>query len=363
MACSHARPPGSRRPRTTGGDPEPRPGYGAAHAIPSENPVLGIRLGSRCARPGPPGVLVGMTQPPIQAEDLVKRYGTRIVVDAVSFRTQPGRVTALLGPNGAGKSTTLRMLLGLARPTSGTALVMGQPYRSLPNPARLCGVMIDANQAHPGRTGRAHLAALAAASGTPRTRIATVLDQVGLTGAARRRVGTYSLGMKQRLGLAAALLADPATIVLDEPTNGLDPDGITWLWHLLDDLAANGRTVLVSSHQLAEVAQVADDVVIIAQGRVRANAPLAQLTNPEQATTFASPDPIEAWHHALPGTRLERQPAGGWIAHGLAPAQIGAAATSHRLTLHHLASAGRSLADIYADLTHDHLDHTTETRP
>jgi len=214
--------------------------------------------------------------PAIQVAGLCKKFGHVAAVQDVSFTVAYGRITGLLGPNGAGKTTTLRILLGLIRPDAGTATIAGTPYPDLASPAQTVGALLDA-AAHPGRSGRDHLRVLAAAAGIPDDRADTLLATVGLQPAARQRAGGYSLGMRQRLGLAAALLGDPAVLVLDEPANGLDPQGIRWLRDLLRRLAAEGRAVLVSSHILAEVAQTADDVVIIYHGQTVTQAPLPDL--------------------------------------------------------------------------------------
>ena len=214
----------------------------------------------------------------INVDHLTKRYGTVTAVDGLSFEVGPGRVTGFLGPNGAGKTTTLRMLLGLAAPTSGTATINGVRYRDLRNPARTVGAALENDCFHPGRSAAEHLRIMAIAAGISRRRVAQVLDVVGLTEAGHRRVGTYSLGMRQRLTLATTLLGDPGVLILDEPLNGLDPDGIRWMRDLLRQLAGEGRTVLVSSHLLAEAAQTVDDVVVINRGRLAAEGPVAELT-------------------------------------------------------------------------------------
>jgi ABC-2 type transport system ATP-binding protein len=205
----------------------------------------------------------------LAVRNLTKHFGAVRAVRELTFEVPPGRVTGFLGPNGAGKTTTLRALLGLVRPTSGVALIGGRPYADLPEPRRVVGAVLEATGFHPGRRGRDQLRVLAEVTGVPPARVDEVLDQVGLAADARRRVGEYSLGMRQRLGLGAALLGDPAALVLDEPANGLDPEGMAWLRDLLRGLAADGRTILVSSHVLSEVAQVADHVVIVNQGRLR----------------------------------------------------------------------------------------------
>lgn len=213
----------------------------------------------------------------IVVDGVTKRYGMVTAVDDLTFTVPRGRVTGLLGPNGAGKTTTLRVLLGLVRPDRGTATFGGTPYRELVEPARRVGAVLDAMSFHPGRTARDHLRILAAAGGLDRDRVGVVLEQVGLGDAARRRAGGFSLGMRQRLGLAGALLGDPEILVLDEPANGLDPDGVRWLRLFLRDYAASGRTVLVSSHMLAEVAQTVDDVVILDAGRAVFQGPVGEL--------------------------------------------------------------------------------------
>jgi ABC-2 type transport system ATP-binding protein len=215
--------------------------------------------------------------PAIQITGLRKSYGPFDAVQDVGFTVEPGRVVGLLGPNGAGKTTTLHVLLGLAAPTAGQALVHGRRYADLDDPARTVGALLDAGGLHPGRTGRDHLRVLALAAGLPAHRVDDVLDLVGMTPAADRRVRTYSLGMRQRLGLAAALLGDPALLVLDEPANGLDPAGMRWLRELLRGFADDGGAVLLASHVLSEVTQVADDVVVLGQGRVITAGPLDEL--------------------------------------------------------------------------------------
>jgi ABC-2 type transport system ATP-binding protein len=213
----------------------------------------------------------------IEARGLVKRYGSTTAVDHLSFDVHPGTVTGFLGPNGAGKSTTMRMFVGLDRPDAGTARINGHGYRELRWPLREVGALLEAKAFHPGRTARAHLTALAAANAIPRRRVNDVLEITGLEQAAERRAGKFSLGMAQRLGIAAALLGDPAVLLLDEPVNGLDPDGIRWIRNLLKSLAAAGRTVLVSSHLISEIAQTADQLVVIGRGRLLAQTSVAEL--------------------------------------------------------------------------------------
>jgi len=236
----------------------------------------------------------------IDVAHLTKRRGGRAVVDDVSFTASPGRVTGFLGPNGAGKTSTLRVLLGLDRADGGTALVNGVPYRQLRHPLRTVGALLDAG-AHPSRSARAHLTWLARSNGTPRSRVAEVLDTVGLADAARKRIGAFSLGMGQRLGLAAALLGDPEVLVLDEPVNGLDAEGIRWMRSFLRDYAAAGRTVLLSSHLMGEVAETADDLVVIDRGRIVTRGTVAEVT--------AGHSSLEEAFFALTGTAAT--PGGG----------------------------------------------------
>ena len=224
----------------------------------------------------------------ITVAGLTKRYGPVTAVDGLTFTVAPGQVTGFLGPNGAGKTTTLRMLLGLVAPTAGRALIGGRRYADLREPRRAVGAVLEATGFHPGRTGRDHLRVIAAAGGLPADGIAAVLDRVGLAAAAGRRVRGYSLGMRQRLGLAAALLGDPRVLILDEPANGLDPAGMAELRDLLRGLAADGRTVLMSSHLLSEVAQTVDRVIIVADGTLRFTGPLGELTSGRGETLEAA---------------------------------------------------------------------------
>jgi ABC-2 type transport system ATP-binding protein len=226
-----------------------------------------------------PPVAPSPSEPVVSCKALTKRYGELSAVDDITFSLRAGTVTGYLGPNGAGKTTTLRMLLGLAEPTSGEALVFGRRYRELEQPVRRVGAVLESNDFHPARIGRDHLRMLALAAELPLGRVEQVLELVELGDAAKRRVRSYSLGMRQRLGLAAALLGDPQLLILDEPANGLDPAGVRWLRTFLQTLAAEGRTVLVSSHLLAEVAQTVDHVLIIDHGRLLARGRLDELTN------------------------------------------------------------------------------------
>jgi ABC-2 type transport system ATP-binding protein len=226
----------------------------------------------------------------IRIQNLTKRYGSVLGVDDLSFDVRPGQVTGFLGPNGSGKTTTLRILLGLATPTAGTATIGGLPYRQLPDPVRQVGAALDSNTFHPGRSAAQHLRIITTASGLPRHRVDEVLGLVGLSDVAGRRVGGFSLGMRQRLSLAGALLGDPGVLVFDEPLNGLDPDGIRWLRGLLRELAAQNRTVFVSSHLLSEVAQTVDQVVVLSRGRLVAQTSLSDLVARTAVVRVRTPD-------------------------------------------------------------------------
>lgn len=295
----------------------------------------------------------------LQVEDLTKRFGRRSPVTAVaglSFDVHPGRVTGFLGPNGSGKTTTLRCLLGLVTPTSGRTLIGGLPYASLPDPTRVVGAALEASGFHPGRTGRNHLRVLAAANGVPDARVDTVLELVGLTDAARRRVVEYSLGMRQRLALAAALLPDPAALILDEPANGLDPEGIAWLRGFLRAQAAEGRTVLVSSHVLSEVQQTVDDVVIITQGRLVHAGPLGEIgVAGALRVTVRSPQAARlaaalASAHAH-GVAVEADDDGTLVVTGLSTAQVGQLAFAEGCELHELSTTSDGLEQVFLELT------------
>ena len=292
---------------------------------------------------------------PILIEKLTKRYGPVLAVDDLSFSVPAGRVTGFLGPNGAGKTTTLRILLGLVHPTSGSATINGVAYADLTYPARTVGAVLEATSFHPGRRARDHLLILATAAGIGQSRVEQTLERVGLASAADRRVGGFSLGMRQRLGLAAALLGEPEILVLDEPTNGLDPDGVRWLRGMLRQLASEGRTVLVSSHLLSEVAQTVDDVVIIANGRLVAHGPIADVAR-QAASRFAvllrTPDPAEA-QRALMAADLEvnLEGDGALVVSGATPDAVGRAVAKAGLTLYEMRSLDRTLEDVFLDLT------------
>jgi ABC-2 type transport system ATP-binding protein len=286
----------------------------------------------------------------ISVSHLTKLYDDFAAVQDLSFTVRPGRVTGFLGPNGAGKTTTLRCLLGLVTPTSGTATIGGHRYVDLPDPLREVGALLEASSFHAGRTARDSLRVAALPAGVDQRRIDAVLDLVGLTPAARRRVGEFSLGMRQRLGLAQALLADPGVLVLDEPANGLDPEGIAWLRGFLRSLAAEGRTVLVSSHVLSEVQQTVDDVVIVARGRLVRTGPLAELAG-GGAVRVVTPSPA-ALVAALADAGIEaRAPQPGEVlARGTTPAAVGHVAFTAGVELHGLAPAQSDLETIFLRL-------------
>jgi len=288
----------------------------------------------------------------IEVVALTKRFGATLAVDDLSFSVEPGRITGFLGPNGAGKSTTMRAILGLVRPTAGRTAVLGRPYSELEDPVRRVGVLLETFDAHPGRTGRNHLRVLALAGGIPRSRVDEVLALVDMSTAARRRVKGYSLGMRQRLGLAAALLGDPEVLVLDEPANGLDPQGIRWLRDFLRSLATEGRTILVSSHVLSEVAQTVDDVVIIHRGSLVRQAAMAEVeAMAAGATSVRSPD-AERLAHLLGEASLEAHVVGdGRLAVNAAPERVGEIAAVHGVVLHELVVERASLEEVFLELT------------
>ena len=289
----------------------------------------------------------------ITIEGLTKRFGPVVAVDDLSFEVDQGTVVGFLGPNGAGKTTTLRMLLGLVTPTAGSARIDGKPYRALADPVHHVGAVLEASSFHPGRSARNHLRVVATAAGLPLERADAVLEQVGLTTAARRRVGGFSLGMRQRLGLATALLGDPQVLVLDEPANGLDPEGVHWLRSFLRQLADQGRTVLVSSHVLAEVAQTVDQVVIIARGRLVTQSTLAALTaRTDQLVRVRTPR-AEALRSLLAAQGIHTDPDGAeqLLAAGTTPEAVGQTAAAAGIVIYEMRAERSNLEDVFLQLT------------
>jgi ABC-2 type transport system ATP-binding protein len=291
----------------------------------------------------------------IVVQNLTKQYKRLRAVDDLSFSVRAGRVTGFLGPNGAGKTTTLRMLLNLVTPTAGSATISGRRYAELDEPIRHVGAVLEASSAHRGRTGLNHLRVICAAAGLPRERAAEALEMVGLTPAANRKFKGYSLGMRQRLGIAAALLGDPRVLILDEPANGLDPEGIRWMRDLLKALAGEGRTVLVSSHLLGEMQQLADDVVIVANGRLIREGPVEEVLGsmtglvqtrvrtPQVAELTAALQPVQATVSPLPD--------GAVMVTGADPATVGHAAFTASVELHELIGERADLEQVFLQLT------------
>ncbi|MEU2547300.1 ATP-binding cassette domain-containing protein [Streptomyces roseolus] len=305
----------------------------------------------------------------IDITNLTKEYGGRRAaraVDGLTFRVEPGRVTGFLGPNGAGKSTTMRLVLGLDRPTSGTATIGGRPYATLDEPLRTVGALLDAQAAHPARTGRDHLRFLAASNGLPTRRVDEVLEETGLTPAARRRIRGYSLGMRQRLGIAAALLGDPGVLMLDEPANGLDPEGIVWIRELLRRLAGEGRAVLVSSHLMNETATFADHLVVLGRGRLLADVPMREFIDAHShpRVRVRTGDPIRLRATLLArgwtvGETADRD--GRWTVEGASAEEIGAVTAREGIPVFELADERASLEQAYLALTSDAAEFTALT--
>jgi ABC-2 type transport system ATP-binding protein len=287
----------------------------------------------------------------ITVSGLTKTYGQRTVVDTVSFALEPGTVTGFLGPNGAGKTTTMRMITGLVRADGGQALVDGRPYTELANPGAVMGTLLDASAVHPGRTGRTHLRLLADTIGVPGRRVDELLELVGLTAAAGRRIGGYSLGMRQRLGIAAALLADPPVLMFDEPANGLDPEGIRWMRDLLRGHAARGGTVLLSSHLLGEVEHTVDRLLVIGNGQIVADGPIAELLARDGA--LVRPLDVSAFAAALTAAGFEVQPSGdgALVVPGATPQRIGELAAAGGHVLVDLRPLEHGLEDLFFQLT------------
>jgi len=289
----------------------------------------------------------------IEVDRLTKRYGKTVAVDDLSFNVTPGRITGFLGPNGAGKTTTLKAVLALIHPTSGTTRVLGTHYRELDDPARKVGAVLETSRYHPGRSGRNHLRVLAAQAGIPRQRVEEVLDLVAMKEPAKRRVGGYSLGMRQRLGLAAALLGEPQLLILDEPANGLDPAGIRWLRDLLRSVAHEGRTILVSSHVLAEIEQIADEVVIIHRGKFVAQSTTAELAARAAAGVRVRSPEADRLRELLFGQGMSAivlEDGALGVTDGT-PERVGELAAANNIVLHELVAERATLEEAFLELT------------
>lgn len=298
----------------------------------------------------------------IEARRLTKRYGEKVAVEDLSFTVEPGVVTGFLGPNGAGKSTTMRMIVGLDAPTSGSVTVDGRPYVEHRAPLKAVGALLEARAVHTSRSAYDHLRALAATHAIPRSRVLEVIDLVGLSDVAGKRAGGFSLGMGQRLGIASALLADPTTLILDEPVNGLDPEGIRWIRDLLKSLAAEGRTVFVSSHLMSEMSLTADHVIVVGRGRLIADMPMADLI--AQASTdvvlVRSPQAEELGVALLGAGVTVSKPEGDLLeVSGLRAAQIGERARDLGIALHELTAKQASLEEAFMAMTQDQLEYQT----
>jgi len=295
----------------------------------------------------------------ITAHSLTKRYGAATAVDGLTFEVAPGVVTGFLGPNGSGKSTTMRMIVGLDHPDSGSALINGKPYCELGWPLREVGALLDAKAFHPARTARNHLRWIALTNDIPTSRVDEVLDEVGLTSVANRRVGKFSLGMTQRLGIAAALLGDPGVLLFDEPVNGLDPEGIRWVRYFLRDLAKQGRTVFVSSHLISEMSLTAERLIVIGRGRLIAETSVADFIARSSAGTvkLVTPDLAE-FTVALTAAGAEVVDSDGSLTiDGLTSAQIGDLAARDGFRVHELATVTASLEDAFMELTQDDVEY------
>ncbi|GAA2280153.1 ABC transporter ATP-binding protein [Streptomyces atrovirens] len=298
----------------------------------------------------------------IEVRGLTKRYGEVLAVDDLTFAVRPGEVTGFLGPNGAGKSTTLRMVLGLDAATSGTATVGGRPYVAQPAPLRAVGALLDAGAVLPSRTARHHLLALAAGNGIPRRRVSEVLAEVGLEAVAHRRAGTFSLGMRQRLGIAGALLGDPPVLVFDEPLNGLDPEGIVWIRGLMRRMAAEGRAVLMSSHLMSEMELTAGHLIVIGRGRLIADTAMKEFIGAYSGREVVVRTPRAAALRRMlsAAVRVREDGVDGLVVTGLEAAEIGALAAAGGVELHELAPRQASLEQAFMDLTRDAVEYHTE---
>jgi ABC-2 type transport system ATP-binding protein len=298
----------------------------------------------------------------IEARGLTKDYGDKRAVDGLTFTVQPGIVTGFLGPNGSGKSTTMRLILGLDRATAGDVTVNGKHYRDHAAPLHEVGTLLEARSVHTGRSASNHLLAMAQTHGIPRRRVDELIDLVGLREVAKKRAGKFSLGMGQRLGIAAALLGDPRTVMLDEPVNGLDPEGIHWIRHLLKDLASEGRTVFVSSHLMSEMALTADHLIVVGRGRLIADTPTHEFLQQASGNVVVvrSPQADALRGHVLaPDVTVVALEPGLIEVHGLTAQQIGETAARHGIVLHELTPQQASLEEAFMDLTRDDVEFKT----
>jgi ABC-2 type transport system ATP-binding protein len=296
----------------------------------------------------------------IDVRGLTKRYGPRTVVDDLSFTVSAGQVTGFVGPNGSGKSTTMRMIMGLAAPSGGSVTIGGRRYRDLPVPLTEVGALLDAGAVHGGRTAHDHLLALAASNGLPRRRVGEVLARTGLDGVAGRRAGVFSLGMRQRLGIAATLLGDPRVLIFDEPMNGLDPEGIRWIRDFMRSLAREGRVVLVSSHLMSEMAQTADHLVVIGRGRLIADTGMSEFMRANgEGTVLVRTDDAAAFARRLSaaGATVREGAESSLVVSGMTCAQIGKLAAYHHVALSELTPQRASLEDAFMELTSDSVEY------
>jgi ABC-2 type transport system ATP-binding protein len=296
----------------------------------------------------------------IEAHELTKRYGDKTAVDGISFTIAPGSVTGFLGPNGAGKSTTMRMVMGLDRPTSGSVTVNGKPYAAHRSPLSEAGALLDAKGVHPGRSARSHLRTMAATHNIGASRVDEVIEMTGLATVARKRVGGFSLGMGQRLGIAAAMLGDPRTLILDEPVNGLDPEGVQWVRRLVRSLAEEGRTVFISSHLMSEMAQTADQLLVIGRGRILAAGPVQQVIDSVSgaAVRVRSPRAPELAELVSAAGAVATSPEPGVLElRGIDTDTVGELACAHGIALHELSPRSASLEEAYMALTQDAVEY------
>jgi ABC-2 type transport system ATP-binding protein len=295
----------------------------------------------------------------IEVEGLTKRFGSKLAVDDLSFTVRPGMVTGFLGPNGAGKSTTMRMILGLDRPTSGTALIGGRPYETVTGPMHEVGALLDAKDVHGGRTARNHLRALAQSNGLPRSRVDEVLEIAGIASVAKKRIKGFSLGMSQRLGIAAALLGDPKVLMFDEPVNGLDPEGIQWIRNLMRRLASEGRTVFVSSHLMSEMSQTADHLIVIGRGRLIADLSVAEFIRKSSANHVKVRSPQgDRLAEILRGRGVTTGVDDGYLlVRDLDTAAVGDLAAENRITIHELFEEKATLEAAFMELTRDSVEY------